>query len=439
MNATGAGREAAYVGDVAYPDHFHRELMPTWLHATAPALGHAPPDITRPYRWCELGCGGGLSALVAAACNPLGRFTAIDIDPTQIARARATATACGLDNIEFIAADLRDFAASTDDAPPFDFIVSHGLWAWVGDDVRAAILDILSRRLAPGGLVSLGYMSHPGAAQVQGAQKLLQEAARHAEGDSGQRAVAALGLLRQLAEHGAGYFTEYPGMQRQLDAMQREAPAYLAHEFLGAHWQPQHAADVIRQLAGAQCAFLGSATAIENIDALSLPAALQPLLRALPPGPLAETVRDLARNQSLRRDLFQRDARKLDAVAHLAALDALTWIALPGAPAAITDDLQLETRIGPVSVPQAWVDPVLRALASGPQRFAELRRQPPFDTAPGLLNQVLQALSAAGLAHPVRADVDTPVIHLPEGALSSPVPLQLVPLAGSAVPGGGLP
>ena len=30
---------AGYAVDVAYPDHFHREMMPTWLHATATALG----------------------------------------------------------------------------------------------------------------------------------------------------------------------------------------------------------------------------------------------------------------------------------------------------------------------------------------------------------------------------------------------------------------
>ena len=433
MNPAGAGRDDAYVGDVAYPDHFHRELMPAWLHATAIALGHAPPDIARPYRWCELGCAGGLSALVAAACNPLGHFTAIDVDPAQVERARKTAQACAIDNVEFIAADLREAANADDDALPFDFIVLHGLWAWVGDDVREAVLSIVRRRLAPGGLVQVGYMSHPGASQMQAVHKLMREAAQRAEGDSGRRAVAALDLLQDLADRGAGYFAEHPGAHRQLEAMRHASPEYLAHEFLGATWQPQHSADVIRALAGAGCAFLGSATPIENVDALSVPASLQSMLRGIPPGPLAETVRDLVRNQSLRRDLFQRDARPLDAGAHLAALDALSFLALPGAPASIAADLRLDTRIGPVEVPRAWVDPVLRALAAGPQGFARLRRQPPFDTAPGLLNQVLQALLWAGLVHPARSDRATPAVRDASRALSQDVPVQLVPDAGTAI------
>ncbi|MBD9370799.1 class I SAM-dependent methyltransferase [Xanthomonas sp. XNM01] len=421
-----------YVGDVAYPEHFQRELMPGWMRSTVLALGHAPPDLDRPYRWCELGCGGGLSARVAAACNPRGHFTAVDIDPAQIAHARAAAASAGLRNIEFVAADLRDWAAACDDGAPFDFIVLHGLWSWVGEDVREAILAFVRRRLAVGGVLQIGYMSHPGASPLQAAHKLMREAAQYAEGDSGQRASAALGLLRELADGGAGYFAEHAGARTQLAAMQRETPAYLAHEFLGAAWEPQHSADLLRRLAAAGCDHLGSATPLENIDTLSVPAALQPLLRAMPRGPLAETVRDLARNQSQRRDLFQRGTRALDASAHLAALDALVFAALPGAPAAAEGDLRFQTRIGPVDGPRAWFDPVLRALAAGPQSFAALRALAPFADAPGLLNQVLQALQWAGFVHPLRSDgiaVNAP----PAGALTSAMPLRLVPEAGTAV------
>ncbi len=429
---------AGYVDDVAYPDHFHRELMPAWLHAAATALGFAAPDITRPYRWCELGCGGGLSALVAAVCNPSGEFMALDINAAQIERARAVAKAAGVDNIRFISADLRDFAMSPGDGgEPFDFIVLHGLWAWVGEDVREAVLSIIRQRLAPGGLVQIGYMSHPGASQLKAVHKLMREVAWHAEGDSARRAATALGLLRQLAEGGAGYFAEHPGALRQLEAMEREAPEYLAHEFLGASWQPQHVADVIRALAGAGCAYVGSATPLENIDALSVPGALQPLLRSIPPGPLAETVRDLARNQSQRRDVFQREVRPLDAEAHLAALDVLVFAALPGAQAELGGDMRFDTRIGPIEVPREWLAPVLNALASGPQTFASLRQRPPFNEAPGLLNQVLQVLTWAGHVHPVRRDgVEASV---PPATLSPTLPLRLLPALGTAVPAGSAP
>jgi len=459
-----------YMADAVYPMHFHREQMPTWLHATATALGVRAPALVQGYRWCELGCGTGLTALVAAACNPAGHFTAVDADAAQIARARGIAERAGLANLEFVHADLRDFADAAHGA--FDFIVCHGVWAWVSDAVRAAIVSTVARQLAPGGIAAIGYMSHPGASQLQAAQRLLHEAARHLEGDATTRMTTALALLRDLAdggaglfaEHpgalrhlegdattrmttalallrdladgGAGLFAEHPGALRQLEAMERETPGYLVHEFGGAHWQPQHAADVIRTFADAGCGFVGSATPIENVDALSVPAALQARLRSLPPGPLAETARDIARNQSLRRDLFQKDARRLDDAAHLAALDALVFAALPGAPATLDDDLRFATRIGPVHGPRELCAPVLARLAQAPAQFAQLRTLAPFHAAPGLLNQTLQALTWAGLVH---ACVPTPGGDAPADALSRQlaalpaVPaLALMPAIGSA-------
>lgn len=389
---------AGYVADVAYPDRFHRELMPTWLHAVATALGRPAPSLAAGYRWLELGCAGGASALVAAACNPEARFVAVDVDAAQIALARERAREAGIGNIEFVAADLREYA--TRGGEPFDFIVSHGVWSWVAPDVRDAMLAIVRERLAPGGLAMVTYMCHPGASPLQSVQRLMREAARHVQGDSGARARTALGLVERLAVANAGFFVEHPDARRQVEAMAHEMPDYLAHEFLTDHWQPQHVADVIDAFAGAGCTHVGSATPLENIDAVSVPGQVQPLLQGLPSGALAETVRDLARNQSLRRDLYQRDALPLDSAAHRAALDAITFMALPGAPA--NGGLRLDTRIGPVECPAELFAPALRALAQGPQTFAALRALPPYASAPGLLNQVTQTLLWAGLAHPLR-------------------------------------
>ncbi|MCD9098516.1 class I SAM-dependent methyltransferase [Luteimonas fraxinea] len=422
-----------YAADAAYPMHFHREQMPAWLHATATALGFRAPDLARPYRWCELGSGAGLTALVAAACNPAGSFTAVDTDAAQIGQTRDIAERAGLANLECVHADLRDYTTHDDES--FDFIVSHGLWAWVSDAVRASFLAIVERRLAPGGLLELGYMSHPGASQLQGAQRLLHEAGRHLEGDAPARVTGALSLLRDLADGGAGFFAEHPGASRQLDAMEREPAGYIAHEFLGAHWQPQHVADVIRAFAGVDCGFLGSATPIENIDALSIPGQLQARLRTLPPGPLAETARDLARNQSLRRDLFQRDARRLDDAAHLDALDALVFAALPGAPTTLTGDLRFDTRIGPVTGARDLFAPALDALAQGPLSFAELRVRAPYDAAPGLLNQALQALTWAGFVHaclPSSRDTSADALSRQLAPLPGVPALALLPAIGSA-------
>ena len=67
-----------YIFDVAYTSGFYREIAPGWMAAAAMLLGHRPPDLTRPFRYAELGCGHGLSLNVFAASNPNGAFHGFD-------------------------------------------------------------------------------------------------------------------------------------------------------------------------------------------------------------------------------------------------------------------------------------------------------------------------------------------------------------------------
>lgn len=403
-----ADRLEGYVTDVVYPGRFHAESMPLWLHAVATATGFIAPDLARAYRACELGCGDGLNLLIAAASNPLGHFVGVDFNARHIEIAKALAIEAGLRNIEFVEADFRSLKRDE----RFDFVITHGVWSWVAPDVQQAMLAAIDTLLAPTGLLYLGYMSQPGATVLAPLQRLMREIASPLQGDSVQKASQALGFVVRMAEAGVGYFAENPGARRQLDAMRREHPASLAHEFLSEHWRPQHVAGVMAELARFDLHYIGSATGIENIDALSLPGNSQRLVQGLPL-PAAETVRDMARNQSLRRDIYQRAPRALNAEQHLAAMDTLRFALLPGAPKA--GGLRLQTRIGPIEGPAELFDPVLRALQSGPLSFNELRSLPPFRNAPAMLNQVLLVLMDARCVHPLRRD---------ETRAGDPLPLE---------------
>lgn len=388
---------AGYQVDVAYPGRFHRELMPGWLHAVVTALGHRAPAVDAAFDYCELGCGDGLNLLVAAALHPQARFIGVDLDPLHVQLAQAAADAAGVGNVRFVLGDAA--------VPPaalalgtFDFVVSHGMWSWMPEAARLAATRQAITLLRDGGIACIGYMSQPGAAVLAPLQRLMREVAASVDGDAAQRATQALAFARRLADAGAGLFAEYPGLARQLEAMARESPAHLAHEFLSGHWQPLHAADVLADFAAAGGDWLGSATPLENIDALSLPGSVLPLLREATTPALAETLKDAARHQSLRRDLFQRGRRALSPQQHLDALDALTWLPAPGVP--LHDEVVLDTRIGPVQVPPQLSAPLLRALADGACSHARLRALPAFAARSDVLNQVTQALLWAGCLHP---------------------------------------
>lgn len=399
------------LADVEYPAHFHRETMPAWLVAVLTALGRRAPDLRRPFTWLDLGCGAGLGALVGAATHPLGRFVGIDADPRAIERAQAVASAAGLDNVRFECLDFDTLAARTDALPgPCDFIVSHGVYSWVAPERRRAMRRIVERCLVPGGVACLGYMSQPGGASFAAARRLMTLAG---QGDAVARVPAGLALLQALADGGAGYFTEHPTALRELQRLHAEDARQLAHEFLGSHWDALHVADVMAEFAAAGCQWAGSATPLENIDAVSLPAASQPLLAKLQregaDAALLETARDLARNQTLRRDLFLRAHREGNLLGddrHRAALLAQRVCLTPQAPVAPPPrgELRLDTRIGPVTLPMALVAPLLAALHDGVASYADIARAPAFAARPGVLSVLLQTLAWAGWLQFVRPD-----------------------------------
>ncbi|KAF7599851.1 MAG: SAM-dependent methyltransferase [Candidatus Dactylopiibacterium carminicum] len=330
-----------------YPAFFHRELTPAWLVATATALGHRT---------------------------------------------------AGLDNVHFQQRSFAELAEAEEDAlPALDFIVLHGVLSWISPDNRRAVMRIIERWLKPGGIACLAYMSQPGSAPMMAMQRVLRRSAEIAGATPGL--ASGLDLLRGLRDGGAGQFVVVPELGQQLDQVMRQPPSYLAHEFLGEHWEPLHVADVIAAAADVGCTYVGSATPLENIDAVSLPGGAQAVIGTIADTALRETAKDIARNQTLRRDIHQRDAKPLTPAEHRAALLVQRFIALPGAPAG--GALRFNTRIGPVDGAAEVFSPLLQALSTRrPAAFSQLLTLPAYAGRGGLLNQACQILLWAGHLHP---------------------------------------
>lgn len=423
-------RREGYVIDVPYPMHFHKEMQPVWMAYIATSLACHAPDISKPYRYCELGCGSGINLLVAAAGNPLGEFVGVDFNAGHIAMARQAAERAGLENIQFIEANFADFA--TREQERFDFIACHGTWSWLPPQAQASILRVVHGLLKPGGLFYLHYMCHPGATRMTAIQKVLHEVSLSMPGDSTEATRHGVELLRRLADSGAGIFEDHPQLKDELAALEKEHFAYLAHDFLTDYWRPQHCADLHRVVAQAEVTYIGSANCFENMDSLSVPGNVQPLLAGLATTALRETVKDAARNQNQRQDMFQKQPRAMAAEQHLATLDSLQFAALPSLPSA--GEMSFATPIGKIPGPEKLFDPLLRALSAGPSSFAELRQLPAFAAEPGILLQALQMLMWGAYVHPLRQDSNQSVAagRLSEWLQSRGLGLQLLPECGTA-------
>ena len=98
----------------------------------------------------DLGCGGGVATCFLAAQNPHARVVGVDASPVAIATARDMADDLGLNNVEFVVADVEGLDAGRD----FDLVTSSAVWAetvdWVHAERRWSALNELPRLLAPG-------------------------------------------------------------------------------------------------------------------------------------------------------------------------------------------------------------------------------------------------------------------------------------------------
>jgi SAM-dependent methyltransferase len=302
------------VAGIDYTHAFYPEMAPAHLAFALLLKGIQPPP-GEGFSYAELGCGQGLTTNLLAGLHPEARFEAMDLLPSHMDKAKALATECGNANVAFHQESFADFARR--DGPGFDIIALHGVWTWVDADNRAVLLDILRRRLNPGGALFLSYNCLPGWAADMPVRQLLLERVEADLGPLPERIDRALDFLGQLARQG-GYFDHVPGAAALIEALRSKSDGYIAHEYLNRHWTPFYHAEVAAQMETAGLGFAASATLLDHLENWRLTPAQARLAQS-------ETLRDTLTYTRFRRDIFTRDARFLSAEERRERLGALRF------------------------------------------------------------------------------------------------------------------
>ncbi len=384
-----------YVSDIAYAHSFYAEMAPAHLAFALILAGVRPPDLAS-FTYAELGCGQGLTSNLLAAVHANARFEAVDFLPSHIADARALGGEAGSGNVTFLDDGFADYAAR--DGQDFDMVALHGVWTWVSAENRRILLDILRRRLKPGGVVYLSYNCLPGWAAHAPIRKLLAEHVASSPGALPGRIEKALSFAARLAQQGEGYFDRTPSAFAHLAGLNDKTDSYIAHEYLNRDWTPFYHCDVARELAAAKLSFAASATLAHHSDDANLSPQGMALLSEAEDPAYRETLRDYLTYNRFRRDIFVKGAVRLSPSDREQRLRALRFgLALPRAEVAE----RVTTPVGDIALPAAG--PLADVLAAGPQTLDALLSQP--------------ALAAYGLEPVLRtiALLGGAVIPVPDG------------------------
>jgi SAM-dependent methyltransferase len=311
-----------YVTEVTYTRHHHPTLDPARAVLAARRAGLEPPSMRHA---CELGFGQGLSLAIHATASDT-EWWGVDVLPQHVEFARSL-----IDDVaareRLVCASFEQFDA-LNDLPDFDFIALHGVWSWVSPENRARITAFIDRRLAPGGIVYLGYNALPGWGPALSLRELLVAHARSS--DSLQRPLQerierALEFATQVVACDPKLLASQPQFEKHLRDIRTQKTAYLAHEYFNRDWHPMHFAQVAAELLPLGLTYLGQADYSDSYDQWRLNDAQQALLADIEDPLLRETTRDIILDRRFRRDYWVR-SEPATAISSPSRLELRLWV-----------------------------------------------------------------------------------------------------------------
>ncbi len=180
---------------VLYPGYALAQAHPDRLATLATLLGMAPTDVPHS-RVLEIGCGDGLNLISVALGLPEAVCVGIDSAAAGIRKGQDFAKKLDLKNITLRQLNIMEVGR---DFGKFDFIIAHGVYSWVPEEVRDHLLSICSDNLAENGVAYVSYNTYPGGHLVTMVSDMMRyHVSEFAE--PAQRVEQARALISFLAE-----------------------------------------------------------------------------------------------------------------------------------------------------------------------------------------------------------------------------------------------
>ncbi len=144
--------------DVPYPDMCYPQTHPDRLATLATLFGLKPAPVTN-CRVLELGCANGGNIIPMAYGLPGSEFVGIDFSSRQIETGQSIVDNLGIRNIKLVQADILNLQH---DIGKFDYIIAHGFYSWIPDDVREGFMTMCKHNLSSDGIIYINFNTYPG-------------------------------------------------------------------------------------------------------------------------------------------------------------------------------------------------------------------------------------------------------------------------------------
>jgi trans-aconitate methyltransferase len=226
---------------LAYPSAIFERTHPDRMAVLATLHGLNPPPVETA-RVLDIGGGDGMNLIAFATAYPKAHFFGFDLAPTAVARGNEIIARSGLTNVTLEVCDIMDGAARI--APgSFDYIITHGVYAWVPEFVADALMALIGHALSPNGIAFVSYNAMPGGHIRRVMRDMLMHELAGVEGPE-DRIVAARGFLEAYREAQDGDDPVVTAMREQAKAMLTRPEALIFHDEMGPCYFPKSLSDV---------------------------------------------------------------------------------------------------------------------------------------------------------------------------------------------------
>lgn len=131
---------------------------PATLEAYAALVGVSAPN-PKNARVLELGATYGGNIISQALFNPDATFVGIELSQEQVEKGNEVIANAGLTNVSLIQSDIASIGS---EIGTFDYIIAHGVYSWVDDGVKDALLRLIDEHLVEDGIAYISYNTYPG-------------------------------------------------------------------------------------------------------------------------------------------------------------------------------------------------------------------------------------------------------------------------------------
>ena len=307
----------AHYDRVPYDSKPFPQTHPGRLAASARLFGLDAPPV-RTARVLELGAASGGNIIPLAAEFPDGKYLGVDLSGVQVAQGKARIALHGLRNIELRHQSITEVGEGDG---LFDYIICHGVYSWVPEHVRHAILRVCKERLSPNGVAYVSYNVLPGWRQKQALRDaMLLYTGGPGSPDGARRAREIMAFLETSTQAG----THYGAMVRsEVARLAGLGDDYLTHEYLEDENAPCTFTEFANAAAAQGLAYMAEAE-LSTMLPETVDASAAARMREIAANQLlaTEQVIDLVTGRTFRQTMMVHAARAGEIVRHISHLKA---------------------------------------------------------------------------------------------------------------------